>query len=65
MKTFGSSKESVGVGRGGCGTFQTRAEERSRGIEAEFRLATIEQCSLAMMKLVMNPSWLLDLRLKS
>ena len=62
-----SSKESVGVGRrGGCGTFQTRAEGQNRGIEAEVFLAVSEQCNLATMKPVINPSsWLLDLRLKS
>ena len=56
MEIFCISRESVGVGRGGSGTFQTHAEERSRGIEAEVFLATIEQCNLVIMKLVINPS---------
>lgn len=50
------SKESVGVGRGGCGWFQTRAEGWNRGIEAKVFLAEIEQCTLAIVKLVINPS---------
>ena len=36
-------KESVGVGRGGCGWFQTRAEEWNRGIEATVFLAMVQQ----------------------
>ncbi len=49
-----SSKESVGVGRVGCGTFQTRAEEGNRAIEAEVFVAMIEQCNLAIMKPVIK-----------